>query len=278
MTGLEDLQGKVAVVTGGYGIIGQALATGMARAGIRVAIAGRKIETAREAANQIAAQTGGTLMAVTADVLDRNSLEAAKHAVNAAWGPIDFLVNCAGGAKPGAITAVEQMSSGDDLAKTVFGLDVDAFDEVFDLNFKGTLLPSLVFCTDMPGRGGVVINISSMGAYQPLTKSPAYSAAKSSVNSFTMWLAVHLAKMDVRVNAVAPGFFLTEQNRFLMVDQQTGEPTARARKVIAATPMGRFGQAEEPQATVLYLLSALARFVTGVVIPVDGGFNAYGGV
>jgi NAD(P)-dependent dehydrogenase (short-subunit alcohol dehydrogenase family) len=165
-----------------------------------------------------------------------------------------------------------------DGASSMFGLDLGAFDEVFRLNLNGTLLPTQVFCQDMVGRGGVVINISSMSASRPLTKVAAYSASKAAVDNLTRWLAVHLAPQNIRVNALAPGFFLTEQNRFLMIDEKTGERTARARKIVAATPMARFGEVEELQGAVLFLSSQLSKFMTGVVLPVDGGFSAYSGV
>ncbi len=156
---------------------------------------------------------------------------------------------------------------------------MEGFDWVFDLNFKGTLLPSMVLGRDMVEDGtGAILNISSMNSYKPLTKIPAYSAAKSAVNNFTEWLSVHLAKTGVRVNAIAPGFFLTNQNRFLLVDEKSGEPTARGQKIISNTPMGRYGEVDELQGTVLYLLSDLSKFVTGIVIPVDGGYSAFGGV
>lgn len=275
-----DLKGKVAVLTGGTGVIGGALARALGTAGVKVALAGRDEAKASAVAQAIADETGGTLVGVGLDVLDLGSLEAARARVNALWGPIDLLINGAGGNRPSAVTAVEQMAPGPvaDWDATFFGIRPEGLDEVVDLNFTGTVLPSQVFARDMVNRGGVILNISSMAAFSPLTKVLGYSASKAAVDNFTRWLAVHLAPQNIRVNALAPGFFLTEQNRFLMVDAVTGEPTARAKKVIAGTPMGRFGAVEELEGAALFLLSDLARFVTGAVLAVDGGFSAYGKV
>jgi NAD(P)-dependent dehydrogenase (short-subunit alcohol dehydrogenase family) len=165
------------------------------------------------------------------------------------------------------------------LEETFYGLQIEGFQKVFDLNFMGTLLPSMVLSKDMLEKGkGAILNISSMNSYKPLTKIPAYSAAKAAINNFTQWLAVHFAKTGIRVNAVAPGFFLTNQNRFLLIDEKTGEATARGRKIINNTPMGRYGEVEELQGTMLFLLSDVSKFITGVIIPVDGGYSAFGGV
>jgi len=194
---------------------------------------------------------------------------------------VDFLINGAGGNAPEATTSVEQILKGQEVEfdETFFGLGSSGFDRVFALNFTGTLLPTMVFARDMVRRGkGVVLNISSMNSFRPLTKIPAYSAAKASVNNFTQWLAVHLAKTGIRVNAIAPGFFLTSQNRFLLVDEKTGQPTPRGSKIIVNTPVGHYGQPEDLQGAVLFLLSELSSFITGIVLPVDGGYSAYGGV
>ncbi|MBU1679393.1 MAG: SDR family oxidoreductase, partial [Bacteroidetes bacterium] len=209
------------------------------------------------------------------------SLQSAQKIIIDKLGPVDILINGAGGNSPKATTKHEFITEENvsALDETFFGLEIEGFQKVFDLNFLGTLLPTMVFGREMVTRkSGVVLNISSMNAFRPLTKIPAYSAAKSSINNFTQWLAVHFAKMNVRVNAIAPGFFLTNQNRFLLVDEKTNELTPRGQKIINGTPMGKFGEPEDLVGTTLYLLSDVSKFVTGVVIPVDGGFNAYSGV
>lgn len=277
----SDLKGKVCVITGGGGIIGRSLSEGLVSAGVQMAV----IDVAKEAADAAAAdlkrKPGARAIGVVANVLDRPSLERAKETINAELGPIDFLINCAGGNSPKATTQrefVDQETAGD-LGKTFYGLDLEGFRNVFDLNFLGTILPTMVFTTDMIGRGrGVVLNISSMNSFRPLTKIPAYSAAKASINNFTEWLAVHLAKVNVRVNAIAPGFFLTNQNRFLLTDEKTGNLTPRGNKILSSTPMGKFGCPADLQGATLFLLSDLSSFITGVVLPIDGGFNAYSGV
>lgn len=277
----NDLEGRVCLFTGGTGVLGGSMAECLARQGVKLAILGRNIKTANEQAARINELTGTKVIGVEGDVLDKESLVEAKKKVNSELGKIEILVNGAGGNAPAATTQVEQIAAPglSDLEKTFFGLQPEAFDFVFDLNFKGTLLPTMVFGTDMLEAGkGVVLNISSMNSYRPLTKIPAYSAAKAAVNNFTLWLSVHLAKTGVRVNCIAPGFFLTNQNRFLLTDQQTGELSPRGRKIISSTPMGKFGEPEHLNGTMLYLLSDISSFVTGVVIPVDGGFSAYGGV
>jgi NAD(P)-dependent dehydrogenase (short-subunit alcohol dehydrogenase family) len=236
---------------------------------------------AGQKAREIASATGGAVIGVGGNVLDKASLTGAKKAVNDQWGPIDIVINAAGGNSPKATTAAETIEDGDidQLERTFFGLEMDAFRKVFDLNFLGTILPTMVFCRDMIDRKkGVVINISSMNSFRPLTRIPAYSAAKASINNFTAWLAVHLARRNIRVNAIAPGFFLTEQNRFLMYDQATNALSARGGKILAATPMQRFGAPDELHGALLYLISDMSKFVTGTVLPVDGGFSAYSGV
>ncbi|PIE32467.1 D-mannonate oxidoreductase [candidate division KSB3 bacterium] len=277
----DDLKGKVCVITGGGGVIGTALAKAIASTGVKLAILDLFQEAADKTAAEINDMPGAAAIAVAASVLDKESLQQAKATVNEKLGKIDILINCAGGNSPKATSQVEMMEKSDlaDLEKTFFGLQLEGFQKVFDLNFMGTVLPTMVFSTDMLDlEKGVILNISSMSAYSPLTKVPAYSAAKASINNLTEWLATHFAKMNIRVNAIAPGFFLTTQNRFLLVDEQSGEYTARGQKVINGTPMGRFGDPEELCGTVLYLLSDLSSFVTGVCVPIDGGYNAYSGV
>ena len=275
------VQGKVCVITGGGGIIGTALAKGLAAAGMQLAIVDIQKSFADTVAETIAKEFGTKVIGVEANVLDKNSLQLAQKEINEKLGNIDFLINGAGGNSPKATTKNEWITDENvaDLSGSFFGLEVEGFKKVFDLNFLGTLLPTMVFADEMIKRkAGVIINISSMNSFHPLTKIPAYSAAKSSVNNFTEWLAVHFAKMNVRVNAIAPGFFLTNQNRFLLTDEKTGEMTPRGKKIISATPMGKYGTPEDLQGTVLYLLSDLSSFVTGIVVPVDGGFNVYSGV
>ncbi|GET23777.1 SDR family oxidoreductase [Prolixibacter sp. NT017] len=277
----DDLNGKVCVVTGGAGVIGKAIVSALATVGAKVAIVSRGEEKGKQVAEEISRETGGTVIWIKGDVLDKAQLEQAHQAIYEQLGPIDILVNNAGGNSPKATTGVEQMQESDldDLQSTFYGLEMEGFDNVFDLNFKGTVLPTMVFTRDMlDKKTGVVLNVSSMNAYHPLTKIPAYSAAKASINNFTEWLAVHMAKVGIRVNAVAPGFFITEQNRFLVLDEKTGNYSKRGQKIVDNTPMGKFGEPEDLQGTVLMLLSNLSSFVTGVVIPVDGGFNAYSGV
>ncbi len=276
-----SLKDKVCVITGGAGVIGTALCKSMAAVGIKVAVLDLNKELSLSLAEQLQKKYGVMCLGIGANVLDKESLETARKEIHSKLGKVDFLINGAGGNSPKATTAVEQMTEADmnDLDKTFFGLETDGFDKVFALNFTGTLLPSIVFAKDMAEeRSGVILNISSMNSYRPLTKIPAYSAAKASINNFTQWLSVHLAKMGIRVNAIAPGFFLTNQNRFLLTDEKTGEPTPRGLKIISSTPMGKYGEPEDLQGTLLFLLSDLSKFVTGVIIPVDGGYSAFGGV
>jgi NAD(P)-dependent dehydrogenase (short-subunit alcohol dehydrogenase family) len=277
----EDLKGKVCVITGGAGVLGSAMVRAMASVEIKVAIADINKEVADKVAEEISAETGTQVIGVAANVLDKKSLEQAKAEINQKLGEIDILINGAGGNSPQATTKVEQMQEGDldNMADTFYGLQMEGFDKVFALNFKGTVLPTMVFTQDMlKKKKGVVLNISSMNSYKPLTKIPAYSAAKSAVNNFTEWLSVHLAKLGIRVNAIAPGFFITHQNRFLVMDEKTGNFSPRGQKIVDNTPMGKFGEPEDLQGATLFLLSDISSFITGIVIPVDGGYSAYGGV
>jgi len=277
----DDLNGKVCVITGGAGVIGVSIIRALASVGTKVAIVDINEELAQKVAAELAKEFNAEIIGVKANVLDKASLESAKLVINEKLGPIDLLINGAGGNSPQATTQVEQIEETDleNLDKTFYGLQMEGFDKVFALNFKGTVLPSMVFTKDMlEKRSGVVLNISSMNSYHPLTKIPAYSAAKASVNNFTEWLAVHLAKVGIRVNAVAPGFFITNQNRFLVLDEKTGGYSTRGNKIVTNTPMGKFGDPDDLQGAALYLLSDLSSFVTGIVIPVDGGYNAYSGV
>lgn len=277
----NDLKDKVCVITGGAGIIGTSIVHALGTVGARIAILDLNVKMAESLAAQVSGQYDCVCKGISADVLDIDSLKHAREEIHKQLGQINILINGAGGNSPNATTKTEYIIKDrlNQLEDTFFGLPMEGFRKVFDLNFNGTVLPTMIFAREMVEAGsGVILNISSMNALKPLTKIPAYSAAKASVNNFTEWLAVHLAKSGVRVNAIAPGFFLTQQNKFLLVDDKTGDMTARGRKIIDNTPMGRFGETDELQGTVLYLLSDISRFVTGVIIPVDGGFSAYGGV
>ncbi|MFW5831938.1 MAG: SDR family oxidoreductase [Prolixibacteraceae bacterium] len=277
----EDLKGKVCVITGGAGVLGSAMVEALASVEMKIAIADINKEVADKVAEKIAGNSNAKVIGVAANVLDRESLEAAKKEINEQLGDIGVLINAAGGNSPQATTKVEQMTEKDvdNLADTFYGLQMEGFDKVFALNFKGTLLPTMVFTQDMlKHRKGVVLNISSMNSYKPLTKIPAYSAAKASVNNFTEWLSVHLAKVGIRVNALAPGFFITHQNRFLVMDEETGNYSPRGQKIVDNTPMGKFGEPEDLKGATLFLISDVSAFITGIVIPVDGGYSAFGGV
>ena len=276
-----NLKNKVAVITGGAGIICSAMARSLAVHGVKTVILDLNKDAATSVAKQIEKEYTTSSIGVSSNVLDKASLQSAMNIIHEQFGTIDILVNGAGGNSPAATTKVEKMdgSESENPEETFFGLRIEEFEKVFDLNFKGTLIPSMVFATDMVrNKSGVIINISSMNSFRPLTKIPAYSSAKAAVNNFTQWLAVHLAKTGIRVNAIAPGFLLTNQNRFLLIDEQTGAYTQRGKKIINGTPMERYCLPEELTGTLIYLASDLSKFVTGVVIPVDGGFSAYSGV
>jgi NAD(P)-dependent dehydrogenase (short-subunit alcohol dehydrogenase family) len=267
-----DLSGKVVVVTGGAGGLCTAICHALAAAGVKVAV----LDLNQEAAERLAAgirSTGADAIGVACNVLERENLEAAAQEVLAKFNKVDMLINGAGGNKPKATTDPEQH---------FFDLPADALRWVFDLNLMGTILPSQVFGKLMAGqRRGVILNIASINSLRPLTRVPAYSAAKAGVNNFTQWLAVHMAQEyapEIRVNAIAPGFFLTDQNRFLLTDKETGELAPRGKTILSHTPMGRFGAPDDLLGTVFWLLSPASDFVTGIIVPVDGGFSAFSGV
>jgi NAD(P)-dependent dehydrogenase (short-subunit alcohol dehydrogenase family) len=272
MNNYYDLSQYTAVVTGGAGVLCAAMCKALAEAGASVAILDLNEEAAKNLANEITS-CGGKAVGFGCNVLDKENIEFVAKKVMSEFGQIDVLINGAGGNKPQATTSQDLK---------FFDLPADAFRWVFDLNILGTILPTQVFGKIMAERkSGVILNISSMNAFRPLTRIPAYSAAKAAVSNFTQWLAVHMAQEyspSIRVNAIAPGFFLTDQNRFLLTDKETGDLTQRGQTIIHHTPMGRFGSPEDLLGAVLWLVSPASAFVTGVVIPVDGGFSAFSGV
>lgn len=272
MNELFDLKGKVAVITGAGGILCGSMAKALAKAGAKVAVLDLVDSAAQKVTDHIKSE-GGSALAVKCNVLEKDTLEAAKQKILNEFGKVDILVNGAGGNKKEATTSADL---------SFFSLPADAIRFVFDLNFLGTLLPAQVFGKEMAEAGsGVILNVSSMNAFRPLTKIPAYSAAKAAVSNFTQWLAVHMCQnysKNIRVNAIAPGFFLTAQNRFLLIDEKTNEPTERGKTIINHIPMGRYGEPDELAGTVLWLLSDAAKYITGIVVPVDGGFSAFSGV
>ncbi len=275
-----DLNGKVAVVTGAGGVLCSVMAEALAMCGAKVALLDLNLEAAKARAEEICAN-GYIAKGYAANVLDKESLAAAHEAILADFGTCDILINGAGGNNPKAQTDKEYFELGDIDAdtKSFFDLEQKGVEFVFNLNFIGTLLPTQEFAKDMVNKEHAnILNIASMNAYTPLTKIPAYSGAKAAITNFTQWLAVHFSKTGIRVNAIAPGFFATNQNRALLFNED-GTPTARTGKILAATPMGRFGETEELLGAVLFLLNdEAASFITGVCIPIDGGFSSYAGV
>ena len=277
-----DLNGRVAVITGAGGVLCAELAEALAQCGAGVALLDLNGAAAETVAARLRAQ-GLKAIGIAANVLERDSLEAAAVRVLAELGPCDLLLNGAGGNHPKGTTSKEWLEVedlADESLTSFFDLDPKGVEFVFNLNFLGTLLPTQVFAKQMLGRKGAsIINISSMNAFFPLTKIPAYSGAKAAVSNFTQWLAVHFSRVGIRVNALAPGFFLTNQNHKLLIDEVSGEFTARAHKIIEHTPMQRFGESRELIGTLLWLASEEASsFVNGIVVPIDGGFSAYSGV
>lgn len=268
---LFSLKGKTAVITGGTGVLGQSMVKALSSAGANVVVIGRRKEAGDKLIGEIQ-QSGGRGLSLKADVLKRDELESAKEAALKTFGKIDILVNAAGGNMPGAVVAPDS---------TFFAMNMDDFQKVVDLNLAGTVLPTQVFSHDMANRkSGVIVNIASMAAMRTITRVAGYSAAKAAVTNFTSWLAVEMAHkygQGIRVNAISPGFFITEQNRTLLTNAD-GSFTARGQKVIAQTPFGRFGQPEELLGTLIWLCSDASAFVTGINVPVDGGFSAYSGV
>ncbi len=272
MEKLFNLKDKVVVITGAGGVLCGTIAKALAKANAKIAVWDINAQAAQKIADEIKTD-GGTAVAVKCNVLDKQSLETAKEETIKQLGQIGVLINGAGGNKKEATTSPDL---------SFFDLPAEAMRFVFDLNFIGTLLPTQVIAKDMAERGnGIILNVSSMSAFSPLTKVGGYSAAKAAINNFTQWLAVHLCQnysKEIRVNAIAPGFFLTEQNRFLLTEEKTGELTDRGKTIVDHTPMARFGQPDELIGTVLWLLSDAAKFVTGIVVPIDGGFSAFSGV
>jgi len=273
-----DLKGRVAAITGAAGELCSCMAAALGEIGVRVALLDINGAGAEARAEEVR-KAGGEALGLACDVLDEASIAACRREIEKAWAAPSILINGAGGNHPSGSTDrefLEREDFDDGELKTFFRLETAGFRRVFDLNFLGTFLPTRVFAEGMArAGGGAVLNISSMNAFTPLTKIPAYAAAKAAVSNFTRWLAVHFAHVGIRVNAIAPGFLMTEQLKFLHIDQKTGEPTPRARQVIAHTPMQRYGEPEELLGTVVWLLSDASRFVTGVVVPIDGGFSSY---
>ncbi|HLX40198.1 MAG TPA: SDR family oxidoreductase [Ktedonobacteraceae bacterium] len=269
---LFSVQGLTAVITGGSGELGKAMSMALARAGVRVAIVSLHAESSNRVAEAIRAE-GGEAVGIACDVLNRTEVEQTLEQVTATFGPVDILINGAGGNKPQATTSAE---------RSFFDLDMQSIQAVFDINFTGTIQCCQIFGRGMAERGqGCIVNITSMNALRPLTRIPAYSAAKAAVANFTQWLAVHMAQEYsplIRVNAIAPGFFLTEQNRYLLTNAADGSMTPRGQAIVQHTPVGRLGQSADLVGTLLWLVSPASTFVTGIVIPVDGGFSAFSGV
>jgi NAD(P)-dependent dehydrogenase (short-subunit alcohol dehydrogenase family) len=269
---LFALSGKTIILTGGSGVLGSAIACGLARLGARLAIMHLRTELSSEMLKKLD-HTKSEYKVYRCDVLDKEALVACKNKILADFGSVDVLINGAGGNHPKSTTSANQ---------SFFNIPADAFDWVMKLNLNGSVIPSQVFGKYFADQGkGNILNISSMNAFRPLTRIPAYSAAKAAVSNFTQWLAVHMAQEyspNIRVNAIAPGFFLTNQNRFLLTDEKTGEPTARGKSIIDHTPLNRYGDPDDLLGAIIWLISDASAFVSGIVVPVDGGFSAFSGV
>ncbi len=272
ISSLFSLKGKTIVLTGASGVLGNAIACGLAQLGARLAIMHLRTELSREILKRLD-DAQGEYEVYRCDVLDKEALEACKNKILTRFGSIDILINGAGGNHPQSTTSASQ---------SFFDIPADAFDWVMKLNLNGSVIPSQVFGKYFADQGkGNILNISSMNAFRPLTRIPAYSAAKAAVSNFTQWLAVHIAQeysQKIRVNAIAPGFFLTNQNRFLLTDEKTGEPTERGKSIIDHTPLNRYGDPDDLLGAIIWLISDASAFVSGIVVPVDGGFSAYSGV
>ena len=274
---IKNVENKVVVLTGGAGVLGESFAYALASANAKVAILDLNVKKAKEIEKNILEQ-GQVAIALECNVLQKESIEKAHDIIIKTFGKVDVLINGAGGNHPLGTTDQERYEETKEDVKTFFDLDPEGINFVFNLNFLGTLLPTQVFARSMTKNGGNIINISSMNAFTPLTKIPAYSGAKAAISNFTQWLAVHFSKVNIRVNAIAPGFFLTKQNESLLLDENQ-DYTERAKKIINNTPMNRFGKSEELIGALLFLINDDASsFVNGIVLPVDGGFSAYSGV
>lgn len=278
MNKMFSVKNKNIVVTGAGGVIGSAISVALAANGARIALLGRSLNKL-ESVSGILKEFGDNHLVCVCDVLDEKKLQTCCNQILSEFKQIDGLINVAGGAAKGASTKTEFYTDENARDDSFFGISLPDFQYTSDLNFMGTVIPSKVFAEPMAKqKSGNIINISSMGAFQPLSKSPAYSAGKAAVSNFTQWLAVHLSKVNVRVNAIAPGFILTEQNRFLLFDEKSGDLTPRGKRIIAKTPQGKLGSPDDLVSTVLWLLADESSFITGITVPVDGGFSAYNGI
>lgn len=281
MSSDKPLKDKVAIVTGAAGVLCRSMVEALCKAGCKVVLLDLREPDAIELSKELADKGYPETMSIGCSVLDREDLEKARGLILEKWGSIDLLVNGAGGNSPKGTSQVERLtgSSPEELAQGFFGLDPKAFSQVMDLNFNGTLLPCMVFGEEMTKAGkGVILNISSMSAQLPLTKVGAYSASKAAIDNLTRWLAVHFSKVGVRVNAIAPGFLVSEQNRFLLYKEDGKTLSERGEKIIANTPMEQFGRPEDLHGALVFLCSDASRFVTGIILPIDGGFSSFSGV